>query len=124
MADFTSPSGAPSGANLLFFCISTGISSLRKASICHCGDPYQTESLPHMTWSVPRPRTSVPTRAAASGGLDTAQVAKDVPISPYTLLTPNLDGISARSVAQSIRPVCRKAESMASGGSRNIRRAE
>src|SRR6266481_3653064 len=77
-----SPSGAPSGANWLFFCISTGTSSRRKASICHCGDPYQTESLPHTTWSAPRPRTRVPISAAASGGLATAQVAKDVPTSP------------------------------------------
>ena len=63
-------------------------------------------------------------RAAASGGLDTAQVAKEVPISPYTLLTPNLAGISARSVTQSSRPVWRNAASMASGGSRNSRSAE
>ena len=34
------------------------------ASICHCGDPYQTESVPHMTWSAPIPLISVPTKAA------------------------------------------------------------
>ena len=67
---------------MLFFCISAGISSRRKASICHWGEPYHTESLPQATWSAPSPRTRVPTRAAASGGLDTAQVANDVPISP------------------------------------------
>src|SRR5260370_33577572 len=82
MDDFTIPSGEPSGANLLFFCISMGISSLRKASICHWGDPYQTESLRHMTWSGPSPRTSVPMSAAASCGFDTAQGAEDVPTSP------------------------------------------
>src|SRR2546422_6812765 len=32
-----------------FFCLSAGISSRRRASICHCGEPWKTESLPQIT---------------------------------------------------------------------------
>ena len=53
----------------------------RIASICHCGDPYQTESVPQMTWSAPMPRMSVPRNAAAWRGWVTAELANDVPIS-------------------------------------------
>jgi hypothetical protein len=82
MAVLTFPSAAPSAANLCCLRISAGISRRRMASICHCGEPYQTESEPHSTRSAPSPRTSVPRKAAAKRGLDTAQVAKAVPISP------------------------------------------
>src|SRR5207249_760606 len=61
----TSPSAGPSGAKLCFFCMSSGISRRRSASICHWGDPYHTESLPQTTWSAPIPLTSVPMNAAA-----------------------------------------------------------
>src|SRR5262249_38625583 len=36
-----------------------GISSRRIASICHCGDPYHTESVPQSTWSTPIPLIKV-----------------------------------------------------------------
>src|SRR2546425_464091 len=82
IALLTIPSAGPSGAKPCFFCMSSGISRRRSASICHCGDPYHTESLPQTTWSAPRPRTRVPMNAAAKRGFATAELAKAVPISP------------------------------------------
>src|SRR5215831_12240436 len=79
--------------------MSSGISSRRMASICYCGDPYQTESVPHMMWSAPIPLINVPINAAENLGWATAELANDVPSSAYTLVTPNLCGISARSLA-------------------------
>src|SRR5437870_13160781 len=78
----TSPSAGPSGAKLCFFCMSSGISRRRNASICHWGDPYHTESLPQTTWSAPIPLTSVPMNAAAKRGFATAELANEVPSSP------------------------------------------
>src|SRR5262247_580086 len=66
---------------------------------------------------------SVPTNAAAYRGLATAEFANEVPSSPYTLLTPYLLGISARSVAHLMRPVCSNSASAASGFSMNGRSA-
>src|SRR5215470_13020598 len=60
--------------------MSSGISSRRNASICHCGEPYQTESVPQNTWSCPRPLISVPIMAAQKRGFDTAEIAKDIGI--------------------------------------------
>jgi hypothetical protein len=46
IAFFTAPSAGPSDLNPCFFRMALGISILRIASICHCGDPHQTESVP------------------------------------------------------------------------------
>src|SRR5437867_6364502 len=51
------PSAGPSAAKPYVRRKSSGISMRRNASICHCGEPYQTESVPHSTWSAPRPLT-------------------------------------------------------------------
>ena len=51
------------------------------ASICHCGEPYHTESVPHTTRSGPIRFTSWPINAAQKRGLVTAVLAKVVPIS-------------------------------------------
>ena len=67
-------SAGPSGAKPYFFCKSSGISSRRNASICHCGDPYKTESVPHTTWSRPSPLIKVPIIAAQKRGLVTQVV--------------------------------------------------
>jgi hypothetical protein len=37
---------SPSAGKPYFFCMSSGISSRRIASICHCEEPYHTESAP------------------------------------------------------------------------------
>src|SRR5207302_8090353 len=81
IALLTIPSAGPRGAKLYFFCISGGISSRRNASICHCGEPYHTESVPQTTWSRPRPLIQVPTRAAAKRGFAVHELAKLVPMS-------------------------------------------
>src|SRR5438270_7518220 len=65
---FTGPSAAPSGLKPCCFCMSSGISSRRSASICHCGEPVQMASVPHSTWAAPRPRTSMPIIAADTCG--------------------------------------------------------
>src|SRR5438128_7715551 len=71
------------GAALLyFFCISSGISSRRSASICHCGAPVQIASVPQTTWSAPSPFTSVPIMAAHRRGSATVLCAKIWPRSP------------------------------------------
>ena len=49
MARFTGLSAGPRGLKPCFFCMSSGISSRRIASICHWGEPYQRESVPQMT---------------------------------------------------------------------------
>src|ERR1700757_2879033 len=85
--------------------MSSGISSLRNASICHCGEPYQTESVPQKIWSWPRPLINEPIIAAQKRGLDVAETAKLVPTSEYTLFTPYFAGIAARSVIHLILPV-------------------
>src|SRR5438132_7120070 len=46
MARFTGPSAGPNGLKPCPFCMSSGISSRRNASICHWGEPYHTESVP------------------------------------------------------------------------------
>ena len=48
----------------------------------------------------------MPIMAAHRRGSATVLWAKICPRSPYTLVTPYLAGISARSVTQSTRPVC------------------
>ena len=101
----TGPSAGPSGEKPYFFCMSSGISSRRSASICHWGEPVQMASVPHTTWSAPRPLTSLPIIAAHRRGCATVVWAKICPRSPYTLVTPNFAGISARSVTHSMRPV-------------------
>src|SRR4029450_13825044 len=117
-------SAPPRAGKPYFFCMSSGISSRRMASICHCGDPYQTESVPHMMWSAPIPLISVPINAAENLGCATAELANDVPSSAYTLVTPNLCGISARSLAHLMRPVDSNSAQARSGNSRNGRSAE
>ena len=67
---------SPSAANPYFFCMSSGISSRRIASICHCGEPYHTESVPHRTWSAPMPLTSVPTQRGAELGMRHGRVGE------------------------------------------------
>ena len=62
-------------------------------------------SLPQTTWSAPSPRTSCPSIAALTRGSATVLWAKICPRSPYTFVTPYFDGISARSVTHSMRPV-------------------
>jgi hypothetical protein len=49
MAFFTAPSAAPSGAKPCCRCMSSGISSRRSPSICHCGEPVHTASVPQIT---------------------------------------------------------------------------
>jgi hypothetical protein len=61
--------------------MSSGISRRRIASICHCGEPYHTESVPQITWSGPMPLTSVPIMAAQWRGCLTAELANEVPSS-------------------------------------------
>src|SRR5881628_3166875 len=73
---FTRPLAGPRGANPYFFCMSSGISSRRRASICHCGEPWKTESLPQMTLLAPSPLIHVPSIAAANLGSITHVVAK------------------------------------------------
>lgn len=73
--------GRPSGVKPWASRMSSGISMRRKASICHWGEPYQTESVPQGTRSLPMPRISVPSRAAQWRGCTTAEEAKVVPSS-------------------------------------------
>ena len=82
MPFLTGPLAAPSGAKPYFFCMSSGISSRRSASICHCGAPVQSESVPHTTWSAPRPLTSEPMMNAERRGSATVVRAKIWPRSP------------------------------------------
>src|SRR4028119_1745844 len=56
--------------------MSSGISRRRRASICHCGEPVQTASVPQTTWSAPRPFTRMPMSAAAKRGCTTVVWAK------------------------------------------------
>src|SRR5205823_4235815 len=58
--------------------MSSGISSRRSASICHCGEPVQMASVPHTTWSAPRPRTSMPIIAADTRGSAHVRVREQV----------------------------------------------
>src|SRR5262249_14246627 len=114
----------PRAGEPYFFCMSSGISSRRMASICHCGDPYQTESVPPLICAAPIPLVNVPINAAENLGWATAELANDVPSSAYTLVTPNLCGISARSLAHLMRPVDSNSAQARSGNSRNGRSAE
>ena len=52
------------------------MTSALKASICHCGDPHQIESVPQMMRSGPSTARSEPTRCAAASGLSVKAVAK------------------------------------------------
>src|SRR6266850_7806830 len=67
-----------------FFRISSGIWNRQSASICHCGDPYQTESEPNTMRSSPKYLSAWPSRWAQTLGNVITQEAKVVPSSAYT----------------------------------------
>ena len=58
-----------------------GISKRRNASICHCGVPYQIESVPHSTWLAPKASTIWPSRWAHAVGLVVTSCPKVEPSS-------------------------------------------
>ncbi len=60
MAFFTGPSAGPSGSKLCLSYKSTGISMRRNASICHCGEPAQIESVSYSTPPTPNPLINIP----------------------------------------------------------------
>src|SRR5207244_11283690 len=68
------------------FRISSGIWNRQKASICHWGDPYHTESEPNTIRSGPMNFMSCPMMWAATVGKVTTEEAQVVPISAYTFL--------------------------------------
>ena len=61
--------------------ISSGIWNRHSASICHCGEPYQTESDPKTIRSSPMNFRSWPRMCAATVGKVTTDDAQVVPIS-------------------------------------------
>src|SRR5437870_11386457 len=60
--------------------------NLHSASICHWGDPYQTESEPKTIRSSPMNFMSCPMMCAATVGKVTTDDAHVVPISAYAFL--------------------------------------
>src|ERR1700733_2929177 len=68
MADLTGPRASPSGAKPYFFCITSGISRRRRPSICHCGPPVHSASVPQQTRSTPIPLIRMPIKSAQKFG--------------------------------------------------------
>src|SRR5216683_3501953 len=62
----------------------SGIWNRHSASICHCGDPYQTESDPNTMRSSPKYFTAWPSRWAQTLGKVITLEANVVPSSAYT----------------------------------------
>ncbi len=96
--------GRVSAAYLCFSISAAGISKRRNASICHCGVPYQIESVPHSTWSAPKASTICPSRCAQAAGWVVTSCPKVDPSSMYTFLSPAFFFIAQNSVVHGTSP--------------------